>query len=46
MRNQTFKNFGARIRGIPLWAWEVSLCATMTLPLLQAVATFQPPFSA
>lgn len=46
MSNQPFKKLGARIRDIPLWAWEVSICASMTLPLLSGMAVFHPPFLA
>jgi hypothetical protein len=46
MSNQPFRKIGARLRGVPLWAWEVSICASLTLPLLSAVATFHPPLLA
>ena len=46
MSNQPLKKLGAHLRNAPLWAWEVSICASLTLPLLSAVATFHPPYLA
>jgi hypothetical protein len=41
MNTPKLKKLVARIRRLPLWAWEISIVATMTVPLLEAVAVLE-----
>jgi hypothetical protein len=41
MKTPKLRKVVARIRHLPLWAWEISIVATMTVPLIDAVAVLE-----